>query len=172
MCAVRLGSRPGGLGGTITRADIARAAEARTRTPSRLRATPLARRLAAELGIDIRHITGSGPDGAVRAADVRTAAEVPGPPRPTAGREKAGAAAGAEETRAAAMRHAIGDLMSRSKREIPHYSFRDTLELDSLDFLRLVETLGDRTGCRIDEDDYPAFTTLSGATGFLVEHAP
>ncbi|MEU7166726.1 E3 binding domain-containing protein [Streptomyces morookaense] len=147
MCAVRLGSRPGGLGGTITRADIARAdiaraAEARTRTPSRLRATPLARRLAAELGIDIRHITGSGPDGAVRAADVRTAAEVPGTPRPAAGRERAGVAAGAEETRAAAMRHAIGDLMSRSKREIPHYS------------------------------DHPAFTTLSGAAGFLVEHAP
>ncbi|NVK76514.1 hypothetical protein HG542_02440 [Streptomyces morookaense] len=70
------------------------------------------------------------------------------------------------------MRHAIGDLMSRSKREIPHYSFRDALELGSLDFLRLVETFGDRTGCRIDEDDYPAFTTLSGATGFLVEHAP
>lgn len=50
--------------------------------------------------------------------------------------------------------------------------FRDALELDSLDFLGFVESLSDRTGCRIDEDDYPALTTLADATDFLSARAP
>ena len=52
----------------------------------------------------------------------------------------------------------------------PGEPFRDALEMDSLDFLRFVETLGERTGCRIDEDGYPELTTLDGAAGFLVAH--
>ncbi len=50
--------------------------------------------------------------------------------------------------------------------------FRDALELDSLDFLRLVEMLSERTGYRIEEDDYPALTTLADAADFLAAHAP
>jgi acyl carrier protein len=44
---------------------------------------------------------------------------------------------------------------------------RDSLELDSLDFLRLVEVLSERTGERIDEDDYPQFATKASAVKFL-----
>ncbi|MCX4862522.1 acyl carrier protein [Streptomyces sp. NBC_00257] len=50
----------------------------------------------------------------------------------------------------------------------PDDMFRDVLELDSLDFLSLVELLSERTGVRIDEEDYPELTTLSAATRFLV----
>ncbi|MBJ6641444.1 MULTISPECIES: acyl carrier protein [unclassified Streptomyces] len=50
----------------------------------------------------------------------------------------------------------------------PDDRFRDVLELDSLDFLTLVELLSERTGVRIDEDDYPELDTLSGAVEFLV----
>jgi len=50
----------------------------------------------------------------------------------------------------------------------PDDRFRDVLELDSLDFLSLVELLSERTGVRIDEEDYPELATLSGAVGFLV----
>lgn len=50
----------------------------------------------------------------------------------------------------------------------PEDRFRDVLELDSLDFLTLVEPLSERTGVRIDEDDYPELDTLSGAVAFLV----
>ncbi|MFL4903811.1 acyl carrier protein [Streptomyces sp. MMS24-I2-30] len=53
----------------------------------------------------------------------------------------------------------------------PDDRFRDVLELDSLDFLSLVEMLSERTGVRIDEDDYPELTTLSDATRFLVERS-
>jgi acyl carrier protein len=44
---------------------------------------------------------------------------------------------------------------------------RDSLELDSLDFLRFVEILSERTGERIDEDDYPQLATMASAVKFL-----
>lgn len=44
---------------------------------------------------------------------------------------------------------------------------RDTLELDSLDFLRFVEILSERTGQRIDEDEYPQLATMASAIKFL-----
>lgn len=50
----------------------------------------------------------------------------------------------------------------------PDDKFRDVLELDSLDFLSLVEILSERTGVRIDEDDYPELTTLADSVKFLV----
>ncbi|OLZ69006.1 phosphopantetheine-binding protein [Streptomyces sp. IMTB 2501] len=53
----------------------------------------------------------------------------------------------------------------------PDDKFRDVLELDSLDFLSLVELLSERTGIRIDEEDYPELTTLSAASRFLVERS-
>ncbi len=49
----------------------------------------------------------------------------------------------------------------------PDDDLRETLELDSLDFLQLVELLSARTGHRIDEVDYPRLATLAGAVEFL-----
>ncbi|MEV7127621.1 acyl carrier protein [Streptomyces sp. NPDC093260] len=51
----------------------------------------------------------------------------------------------------------------------PDDKFRDVLELDSLDFLSLIELLSERTGARIDEEDYPELTTLSDSARFLVD---
>ncbi|MET9392921.1 acyl carrier protein [Streptomyces sp. NPDC006624] len=51
----------------------------------------------------------------------------------------------------------------------PDDPFRDALELDSLDFLTLVEILSQRTGVHIDESDYPRLTTLADSVDFLVE---
>jgi acyl carrier protein len=50
----------------------------------------------------------------------------------------------------------------------PDDTFRDALEMDSLDFLRFIETLSERTGIRIDDEDTPRLTTLSGSADFLV----
>ncbi len=81
------------------------------------RASPLARRRAAELGVDLASVTGTGPGGAVTADDVERAAG------PTAARPVA---------RQAAMRRAIGELMARSKREIPHYYLATTIDASRL----------------------------------------
>lgn len=50
----------------------------------------------------------------------------------------------------------------------PGDKFRDALELDSLDFLSFIETLGKRAGIRIDDEDTPHLTTLADSADFLV----
>jgi pyruvate dehydrogenase E2 component (dihydrolipoamide acetyltransferase) len=91
--------------------------------PARLRASPLARRQAADAGVDLDAVAGTGPGGAVLARDL--AAPVPPAPVPPATPKRAGG------DRAAAMRQAIGDLMARSKREIPHYYLAQTVDLSA-----------------------------------------
>lgn len=44
---------------------------------------------------------------------------------------------------------------------------RSELELDSLDFLNYAEALSERSGVRIEEDDYPKVATLGSAAEFL-----
>jgi len=41
-------------------------------------------------------------------------------------------------------------------------------ELDSLDFLGLVEMISTDAGVRIDEEDYPELATMTSSTEFLV----
>jgi len=50
----------------------------------------------------------------------------------------------------------------------PDTDIRDALELDSLDFVVLVERLSQRAHSRIDEDDYDALRTMNSAVSFLV----
>ena len=44
---------------------------------------------------------------------------------------------------------------------------RQTLELDSLDFVEFVERLSQGSGVRIDEEDYPELRTLATLSAFL-----
>ncbi|EWS99766.1 phosphopantetheine-binding protein [Intrasporangium oryzae NRRL B-24470] len=48
---------------------------------------------------------------------------------------------------------------------------RETFELDSLDWVEIVERLGKRAGFRIDDDDAERLRTLDSATDFLARHA-
>ncbi|HKJ31345.1 MAG TPA: dihydrolipoamide acetyltransferase family protein [Balneolales bacterium] len=94
----------------------------------RVRASPLAKKVAADLGIDLAQVKGSGPGGAIEKADVeRTAAELKKeekPPEMVSPKEKE---VGAE--RPAGMRQAIAAAMSRSNREIPHYYLETTIDM-------------------------------------------
>ncbi len=67
-----------GPGGRILESDVHRYIETREPTPTestRLKASPLARRLAKEFGIDITSIAGSGPDGRIVRDDVLQATD-------------------------------------------------------------------------------------------------
>jgi pyruvate dehydrogenase E2 component (dihydrolipoamide acetyltransferase) len=130
-----------GPGGRITRADVLAATPprpgGRRQAPSaasgaRVRATPMARRVAAEAGIDLAAVTGTGADGAVRVSDVRAAASgtvLPAPPLTSPVVAPEDVPARTEADRQQAMRRAVGDLMARSKREIPHYYLSTTVDL-------------------------------------------
>lgn len=47
---------------------------------------------------------------------------------------------------------------------------RQDLELDSLDFLRLVETIAASTGVNTPESDYDQIQTVSGLVGYVAAH--
>ncbi|MFJ9539172.1 dihydrolipoamide acetyltransferase family protein [Streptomyces sp. NPDC101225] len=129
-----------GRGGRITRADIERAMPI---SAPRVRVTPYARRLAGQLGVDLAALRGTGDGGAVRAADVHAAVRARGGPElheirepQRTGRRRREervaehpSAASREDQRTTAMRRAIGELMSRSKKEIPHYYLSTTVDL-------------------------------------------
>lgn len=98
------------------------------RPPSRSLVSPAARRRAAELGIAVTTLQGSGADGAVVLADVERAASqaTPRTAEPAAAAAPAGPAATGFDP--ALMRQAIAAAMARSKREIPHYYLGATVD--------------------------------------------
>jgi pyruvate dehydrogenase E2 component (dihydrolipoamide acetyltransferase) len=75
-------------------AETAEAAAAPARSDGRLKASPLARRLAREQGLDLTQIRGTGPEGRIVAEDVERAAATP---EPAAARVEAVAAPAAGE---------------------------------------------------------------------------
>ncbi|GLB68195.1 dihydrolipoamide acetyltransferase component of pyruvate dehydrogenase complex [Arthrobacter mangrovi] len=113
-----------------------------------VRSSPRARKIARELGIDPAAVHGSGPEGAVTESDVRAAAAragaaagpeqaaPPGPeqaapatPLPPPGPPAEAAEAGGAADRRGSLRRAVGKLMSRSKKDIPHYYLSSTVDL-------------------------------------------
>lgn len=127
---VALGAlRGSGPAGTATRADVEAAAQARATAPAHVRAAPRARQRAEELGVDLSALRGSGPEGVITVADVeRAGAAVPAPPAAPPAESTAPAAATVDE-RQGALRHRIATLMTRAKREIPHYYLETTIDL-------------------------------------------
>ncbi|MBY0286260.1 MAG: 2-oxo acid dehydrogenase subunit E2 [Mycobacteriaceae bacterium] len=103
--------------------------------------SPAARRLAASLGVDVDHVTGTGPQGAVTINDVEHAAAHIESARPEAPKTVATPTASVSPKELAAkrgteMRRSIAAAMSRSKREIPHYYLADEIVMDpALDWL-------------------------------------
>lgn len=126
----------------------------------RLWVSPVARRTAASLGVDLKTVTGTGPQGAITLHDVEHAAaaahrEVPRPPAKTVSAEPKSAAQKAAE-RGAAMRASIAAAMSRSKREIPHYYLAQEVILEpALNWLA-----GQNAGRPITERVLPAVLQL------------
>jgi pyruvate dehydrogenase E2 component (dihydrolipoamide acetyltransferase) len=96
--------------------------EDRTETPnptpripgSRILASPAARRIAREEGIDLGALNGSGPEGSVLIADVRRAKE-----KPTLEPEIAQRVS--RLVPLSPMRRIVGERMSQSKRSAPHF---------------------------------------------------
>lgn len=88
------------------------------------RVSPLARRTAEALGVDLASVHGTGPGGAITRGDVEHVAPGGAPVShepPAASAPEPVGEGRAKSDRRTAMREAIAKLMARSKREIPHY---------------------------------------------------
>lgn len=93
---------------------------------ARIIASPSARKLAQESGVDLGTVRGTGPHGAIQRADVERAAQTA---KEEAGMPPLPAGEKAAPESVAGMRRAIAAAMSRSNREIPHYYLETEIDM-------------------------------------------
>ena len=111
----------------------------------RIFATPLARRIAADKGLDLAAIAGSGPHGRIVKADVESATATPkaaAPAAPAAASMASGPSSDAvmkmyadrpfEEVKLDGMRKIIAARLTEAKQSVPHFYLRRDINLDSL----------------------------------------
>ena len=106
----------------------------------RIFASPLARKIARDSGLDLSSVVGSGPHGRIRRADVDAALAngVPAPaPKTTAvPAAEAGAQASFEDVPNTRLRQAIARRLTESKQTAPHFYVRGSARVDKLLALR------------------------------------
>jgi pyruvate dehydrogenase E2 component (dihydrolipoamide acetyltransferase) len=131
---VELGAIIGtGPGGRITKADVEATMAATSRLvaelppgPGKVRATPAARRIARERGLNLAQIAGSGPRGRIQAADVLTFTPAPAViPAPTA-----------EVVPLRGMRRTIAERMTASYRTAPHITLTVRVDMSGFEEAR------------------------------------
>ena len=116
---------------------------AKTQTGDRVFASPLARRIAADKGLDLASIKGSGPHGRVVKADVsgQSAQAAPAPASsaaPATSTVSADAVSAIyadreyEEITLSGMRKIIASRLTEAKQTIPHFYLRRDIKLDAL----------------------------------------
>jgi len=116
-------------------------ATSRSKTPrsvsrGRVRATPLVRRLAQELGVDLEGLEGTGTQGRVTEEDVRGAA-MPGDQTPSLVRAAAGPTEGRHEP-LRGVRRLVAEHMARAHREVPPVTWVEECDFGAVDLKQLV----------------------------------
>ncbi len=129
------------------KADTAPAAKQPSSAPKaggRIIATPLAKRIAEQQGIDLASVTGSGPNGRIVMADLSGAPKGAAKPAPTAAAAKAPASAPAiagtpqfgepafDLVPHTSMRKTIARRLQESKQFVPHFYLSVDCEIDRL----------------------------------------
>jgi 2-oxoisovalerate dehydrogenase E2 component (dihydrolipoyl transacylase) len=111
------------------------------KTGSRIMASPASRRRAAEAGLDLSTVTGTGPAGRIAPGDIDSAlasgAAQGAPPsmnaRANATREPRN---GTEEVKIIGLRRVIAERLTESAKSIPQYSYVEEVDLTRLEALR------------------------------------
>lgn len=127
-------------------AKTAAAPAASKKDGERIFATPLARRIAADKGLDLAAIKGSGPHGRIVKADVEGATAAPKAAAAPAASAAAAMASGPssdavikmydgrpfEEVKLDGMRKIIAARLTEAKQSVPHFYLRRDIKLDAL----------------------------------------
>ena len=92
---------------------------------ARVKASPVARRVAAELGVDLASVKGTGPDGRITETDVRAASKTkpvePARPRADRDRDEGVPAATGARIQLSGMRKGIAERLVQSLGPVPHF---------------------------------------------------
>jgi pyruvate dehydrogenase E2 component (dihydrolipoamide acetyltransferase) len=95
--------------------------------PARMQATPLVRRIAGELGVDLETVAGTGPQGRVTEDDVRAAA--------------AGDTSEGRREKLRGVRRLIAEHMTRAHREVPAVTWVEECDFEAIPMERLLATV-------------------------------
>ena len=132
---------------------------------ARIFASPLAKRIAAEKGVDLSRIKGSGPNGRIVKADVESAkpgaaptaapAAAPAPrPAPAAGAQPVFVAPGDTRVPHTSIRKVIARRMLESKQTVPHFYLTVDLEIDALLAARqAINAVAEKRGSKVSVND-------------------
>ncbi|MDR7544573.1 MAG: dihydrolipoamide acetyltransferase family protein [Armatimonadota bacterium] len=124
--------------------------------PGAVRASPLARRLAAQHGISLASIAGTGPEGRITKEDVEAAIAAASRPPVPAARAPVGpptAAAPPADVPLTRMRQTIARRMTESKQRVPHIYIAMTITMDAALALRKQLNEGQPEAARISIND-------------------
>ena len=111
------------------------AAPAAVQHEGRVFASPLARRIAKEMNVDLARVAGSGPNGRVLKADVEAASRAtPAARAPEAVPAAFGPAW--EDIPHSSVRRVIAQRLGEAKRNIPHFAYVEELDVTELEALR------------------------------------
>jgi pyruvate/2-oxoglutarate dehydrogenase complex dihydrolipoamide acyltransferase (E2) component len=111
----------------------------------RVRATPLVRRVAQELGVELDGVAGTGPQGRVTEEDVRRAAE--------AGGQAPGPGSDGRREPLRGVRRLIAEHMTRAHREVPAVTWVEECDFEQVDLKQLVPTV--LKACALSLRDFP-----------------
>src|SRR5215211_1664446 len=131
---------------------------------ARIFASPLAKRIAADKGLDLSRIKGSGPNGRIVKADVEAAkpgapaaapAAVPAPrAAPPAGAQPVFVAPGDARVPHTSIRKVIARRMLESKQTVPHFYLTVDLEIDALLAARqAINAVAEKRGSKVSVND-------------------
>jgi len=105
----------------------------------RVSATPLVRKVAQELGVDLEGVTGTGPGGRITEDDVRGAAS--------------GHPEGGRREKLRGVRRVVAEHMARAHAEVPAVTWVEECDFESVDMTKLIATV--MKACAESLSEYP-----------------
>lgn len=139
---------------------------------SRIKASPLAKKIAAEMGVDLARLQGSGPAGRIVRDDVVAAAQIPSPEKPAAPQppsikpQPLIAAVEDKKIPLSGMRKTIAARLLESKTTIPHFYLQAQIDAEPMMNLRqLINPAAEAAGLgKLTVNDFILKATAVAAT--------
>src|SRR5271157_102440 len=141
-------------------------------TGARIKASPLAKKIAAEMGVDLARLQGSGPAGRIVRDDVVAAAQTPSPKKPAAPQPLSTkpqpliAATEDKKIPLSGMRKTIAARLLESKTTIPHFYLQAQIDAEPMMSLRqLINPAAEAAGLgKLTVNDFILKATTVAAT--------
>jgi len=155
------GAAPAPAAEATPAAQPAKAEPEPAKPAGRIMASPRAKKLAADLGVDLATVTGTGPAGKITEQDVQKAAAAPATPAAPAAEAKPGQTIPVNR-----LQRITAEKMLKSKQEIP--CFYLTVKADVTDLVELRTKLNEAGGVKLSYNDFLLKAVATGLEKYLI----